>query len=257
MRKSNIYRYFAFGYNYYILKKDGVSGLPVADGIKQIEDFLSYLDELDLQVTKGVAANLTSLLQELKEPTQTHVLKEHASRITEILGKLDPTLDSELTLRHAYILTPKRYAVEKLLDSPSELLSKQTLLSLSPTAFRDYRAACRLIALSQPTAAAFHLMRALEQQVKVLYFAFKKTKRLDKPMWGPMTTQLRTKRQPKPTPKLLDHLDSMRVHFRNPTQHPEAFYTLDEAQDLLNQTMAALGMIASELPDAPVKAPKP
>ncbi|MNE35870.1 hypothetical protein D3C81_1685800 [compost metagenome] len=91
-------------------------------------------------------------------------------------------------------------------------------------------------------------MRALDAQVKVLYFAFKKTKRLDKPMWGPMTSQLRAKRAPKPSEKLLTHLDGMRIHFRNPTQHPDAFYTMDEAQDLLNQTITAINMIATELP---------
>ena len=54
--------------------------------------------------------------------------------------------------------------------------------------------------------------------------------------------------KPKPSSKLLDHLDGMRVHFRNPTLHPEAFYTIDGAQDLLNQTITAINMIASELP---------
>lgn len=67
-------------------------------------------------------------------------------------------------------------------------------------------------------------------------------------MWGPMTAQLRDKRAPKPSTKLLAHLDGMRIHFRNPTQHPDAFYTMDEAQDLLNQTISAINMIAAELP---------
>jgi hypothetical protein len=91
-------------------------------------------------------------------------------------------------------------------------------------------------------------MRTLEEQVKVLYFAFKKTKRLAKPMWGPMTAELRAKKAPKPSEKLLAHLDGMRIHFRNPTQHPDLFYTLDEAEDLLNQTIVAMGMICAELP---------
>ncbi len=93
-------------------------------------------------------------------------------------------------------------------------------------------------------------MRMLEEQVKQLYLAYKKTKRLERPMWGPMTEELRKKRSPKPTDKLLDHLDSMRVHFRNPTQHPTAFYTMDEAQDLLNQTISAVNRIYAEMPSA-------
>jgi hypothetical protein len=118
---------------------------------------------------------------------------------------------------------------------------------LSDNAKQDYHFACAQIALSQPTAAAFHLMRALEDEVKNMYFCFKKTNRLEKPMWGPMISQLRAKRAPRPSEKLLNHLDWMRIHFRNPTQHPDLFYTMDEAQDLLNHTIIASNMIAAEV----------
>jgi len=62
-----------------------------------------------------------------------------------------------------------------------------------------------------------------------------------------MTEELRRKNKPRPTIKLLDHLDSMRRNFRNPTQHPELFYTMDEAQDLLSHTIGAMNMICREL----------
>ena len=157
-------------------------------------------------------------------------------------------MDAELQLRTAYVLTIKRYSLESLLNTPAELLGDGVYARLSDTSKRDFSLACIQIALSQPTAAAFHLMRALEEQVKMLYFSYKKINRLDKPMWGPMTNELRNKKAPKPTEKLLNHLDGMRVHFRNPTQHPELFYSLDEAQDLLNQTITAINMIVAELP---------
>lgn len=248
MQKSRIHRYFVFGYNYNLLKREGLDGFTLKEGITDLSEFLDYLDELDLQVTKGIAVDLIKLLEKLKTSNQTHITEEQTDQIKATLEKLDPTLDSELALRYAYILTKKRYPLESLLTSPSELLSKISISTLAVTTKKDFSAACRSIAFSQPTSAAFHLMRALEAQVKVLYFSFKKTKRLDKPMWGPMTAQLRDKRAPKPSAKLLAHLDGMRIHFRNPTQHPDAFYTMDEAQDLLNQTISAINMIAAELP---------
>ena len=112
---------------------------------------------------------------------------------------------------------------------------------------KDFDLACTQIALNLPTGAAFHLMRALEEQVKVLYFHFKRTNRLRNPMWRPMLQQLRNKRNPKPTDKLLDLLDGVRLHYRNPTQHPDMFYTIDEAQDLLNQTISAINLISTEI----------
>lgn len=253
MQKSRIHRYFVFGYNYHLLRRNGLDGVILEDGKRALLEFLEYLDELDLQVTKGIAANLIKIVEELKNSDESHITATQTKKIKETLEKLDPTLDSELSLRYAYILTKKRYPLESLLSTPSELLSKNSVNTLAITTKKDFSAACKSIAFSQPTSAAFHLMRALEAQVKVLYFAFKKTKRLEKPMWGPMTTQLRDKRAPKPSAKLLAHLDSMRVHFRNPTQHPDAFYTMDEAQDLLNQTIAAINMIAAELPKKDLK----
>lgn len=135
----------------------------------------------------------------------------------------------------------------KINNEPQKLLAENVFGTLSPSSQRDFALGCMQIALNQPTSSAFHLMRALEEEVKHLYFHYKKKNRLERPMWAEMIRELRAKRAPKPSDKALDHLDSIRVHFRNPTQHPDAFYTLDEAQDLLNQTITAINMIYREI----------
>lgn len=248
MRRNSIYKYYVFGYNYGLLLRDGMDGFSKADAIELLSKFFEHLAELELQVTSVVAKDLRECLQELESSEDKSVGPKLAERVCEATQKLDATLDAELKLRKAYVLTKKRYPLDTLLKAPEELLAKGAWDTLTDTAKRDFRLAATQVALSQATASAFHLMRCLEEQVKVLYFAFKKTKRLDKPMWGPMTAQLKAKRAPKPSEKLLNHLDGMRVHFRNPTQHPNVFYSLDEAQDLLNQTITAVNMIAAELP---------
>jgi len=43
---------------------------------------------------------------------------------------------------------------------------------------------------------------------------------------------------------MLDHLDHIRVSFRNPIQHREARYELEEAQDLLSLSIDALNRMA-------------
>ena len=68
-------------------------------------------------------------------------------------------------------------------------------------------------------------------------------------MWGPMVEKLRSKNQPKPSSDLLDHLDLIRKNYRNPTQHPDKFYSIDEAQDLLNSTIVAINMISKSIED--------
>jgi hypothetical protein len=39
----------------------------------------------------------------------------------------------------------------------------------------------------------------------------------------------------------------IRTNYRNPTQHPEAIYTIDTAQDLFGVCIDVLGKMASEL----------
>ncbi|MFZ3126379.1 MAG: hypothetical protein WA136_00050 [Rhodoferax sp.] len=248
MRQTGIYNYFVFGFNYSAIKRNGLLDETKAIALEYLDEFFEFLIDLDLQVTDGVAAKLKTIAAEIRESSETQVSELIAKRIKAEGNKIDAALDAELQLKKAYVLTKKRYSLDALLGTPRDLLASGVYDRLSDNAKRDYRLACLQVALNQPTAAAFHLMRMLEEQVKVLYFAFKKTKRLEKPMWGPMTQQLRSKRAPKPSEKLLDHLDGMRVHFRNPTQHPQAFYSIDEAQDLLNQTIAAVNIIHAELP---------
>ena len=47
-----------------------------------------------------------------------------------------------------------------------------------------------------------------------------------------MTTELKKIKKNKPNKVILSSLDLVRESYRNPTQHPEAFYTIDEAQNL-------------------------
>jgi hypothetical protein len=240
--------YYNFGFNNCLIAAAGMHGRQRSQVTEMLDTFFSELERLELQVTRVIAASLYDYRLELGSVKEEKISVAEGARIAEEMKKIDPALDAELSLKTAYVLTKKRYPLPSLLETPLSLLAASADTTLTATSKRDFSLACKLVALSEPTAAAFHLMRMLEEQVKVLYCAFKKTNRLDPMMWGPMTTQLKTKKAPKPSEKLLSHLDGMRQHFRNPTQHPELFYTMDEAQDLLNQTITAVNMVASELP---------
>lgn len=246
MLQTSVFEYYAFGFNFSLLKAE-TEGSTVATMKHLLGLFLPQLEQLDLAVTSKIADELRLIEKKISTQKETTVNAATMTEIAEQLARIDPALDAELQMKKAYVLTKKRYPLETLTSSCTELLSDKGKASLSDNSRRDFELACMQIALAQPTASAFHLMRALEEQVRILYFNFKKTHRLEKPMWGPMTQQLAAKKSPKPSAKLLSHLDGMRIHFRNPTQHPDAFYTADEAQDLLNQTIVAINMIAGEL----------
>jgi hypothetical protein len=56
------------------------------------------------------------------------------------------------------------------------------------------------------------------------------------------------KRSDAPPRSLLDGLDNIRHNFRNPTQHPEAIYDIQEAQDLLSLSLDAVGRAFKAMP---------
>jgi hypothetical protein len=133
----------------------------------------------------------------------------------------------------AFIASDGRYAVSKLLDDVGGLMGEHVFDGLPALAQYDFQQAGRAIAFDLPTAAAFHLLRGTEAVLRDFYLRTVKRDRIKEPrMWGPMVTALRARRNPPPA-VLLTNLDSLRAHFRNPTQHPEKVYDLDEAQDLM------------------------
>jgi hypothetical protein len=74
-------------------------------------------------------------------------------------------------------------------------------------------------------------MRCVEGALRSYYCTVLKRHRVKRLVWFDMLDHLasRTNAPPKP---LMDNLNNTRYNFRNPTQHPEARYDQDEAQDL-------------------------
>lgn len=249
MQQRQIYDYYRFGYNYRLLRYPfvgwdvhGIGGL-----IEGLEEFLAYLDDLTLQVTAQASPEIAAILAEVRElPADATVDATLASRLTEICDKIDATLDAELKLRTAFIVTPKRLHIDHLLKSPSSLFGEGVFQALPLMSQFDFKEACRCIAFAMPTAAAFHCMRATEALLRQLYKAVIKRNRVEKLLWYPMVEHLRKRKNSVPKP-LLDNLDNIRVNFRNPTSHPEARYDLDEAQDLMALSVDVTNRIAKRL----------
>jgi len=235
MRETNIYPYYAFGYNYYILRYNS-EGIPVHgthDGlIARLDKFFARLHELDLRVTSTAAADLEAI-RELarKMPENAKADKALAAQVKKAVDKLDATLDAELQLRSAFVVTPKRFSLESMLEKPADLFARNVLLSLPRICQFDFSQACRCIAFGLPTAAAFHLMRGVEGVLRHYYCSIVRRGRVGTLLWGPMVVHLR--RRDAPLSALLDNLDNIRVNYRNPTQHTDARYDIDGAQDLL------------------------
>lgn len=181
------------------------------------------------------------------ESDETQIGNVIAGSIRDLSSRIETVIFAEASIKHIYILPNRRFNSEYLLNSPQSLLKTGTFEKLDEVAKQDISSACRCILFGEATAAAFHILRATESVLKSYYFLHKKQKRLATPMWGPMLTQLKTKTKNKPPDTLLSSLDLIRTAYRNPTQHPEAIYEIDSAQDLFGVCLDAIGKMGSEL----------
>ncbi len=213
-----------------------------------LDGFFTYFSELDLRVTEKVAGDLRGIREKIKGlPTDSKTDKALADEVHTAVNTLDATLDGELHLRTAYLVTPKRFDLENLLNAPQNLFGEDVYGSLPLIGKFDFWQACYCIAFDLPTAAAFHLMRGTEAVLRYYYNSLVLRNRIEKPLWGEIIAQLRKKRRNPPPKALLDHLDHIRENFRNPTQHPDATYTSDEAQDLLAMTIDVVNRMIRDL----------
>lgn len=235
MQKKTIHEYYKFGTAARYLQ-DAKPGFPVhsdAGIIFNLSLFLEYLDRLDLAVTKRLSAPLQKLFVDLKAtPNPSGLEAEHATKLRKEITSIRKTLGAELKGIHAFIVTPKILDTSRLLEDVPNLFSPSVFSNLPELARFDFTEAGRCIAFELPTAAAFHLLRATEMELRHFYNSLIKQKRIKSTMWGPIVSDLRSRPKAAQHLVLLNHLDHIRNSFRNPTQHPEKIYDIHEAQDL-------------------------
>ncbi|MDX7021993.1 hypothetical protein SJ090_12065 [Enterobacter cloacae] len=247
MDKTSVFSYYAFGYNYHIVRSIEANSDKV-DAIIKIKEHLNNLQNINLAITLKIFKNRCErLIHKIEKAEGDKFLPEHEKELTEIIDEADAAMDAELSLKMVLSVTQKRFDTESLLEEPKNLLAENVWGFMSDQAKLDFSEATKCIAMNLPTSSAFHLMRAVEETLKQLYFHFVKRNRLAKPMWGPMVNKLNAKNNPKPRKETLDMLDMIRLNYRNPTQHPEKNYSIDEAQDLLNNSIVAINCIYRDI----------
>ena len=250
MQETTVYSHFAFGYNYHLLQDD-LTGLRIHGSEPSLEsrlfEFLERLTTLNLSVTKVASAPLVAIQKSLSTyHERAKVTAALARRVHDAVAQVDPTLYAEIQLCRAYILSPRRASHDHLLRTPGALLAPGVFEKLPEICRLEFASSCRCVAFGLSTACAFHLMRCVEGLLRHYYFALVKRGRVKRLLWHDMIQHLRERRDSS-NRSLLDSLDNIRVNFRNPTQHPDARYDLDGAQDLLFVSIEVINRISKDL----------
>jgi hypothetical protein len=192
------------------------------------------LQDFGLPVTVRAAKELKELEDKFEKMEVTATLTtEQAKSLNKVMSDLQMTLLAETNGIVAYIVTEKRMDINKLLSNAAGLFAPNVFDSIPEVPRSDFDEAGKCIAFGRPTAGAFHILRGTEGVLRWYYCSIVRRDRLSPLLWGPMTNHLRKRRTP-PSAELLNNLDNIRLSFRNPTQHPEKTYDIQEVQDLFS-----------------------
>lgn len=255
MKKRTFENYFKLGGRLAYSRISAIGANPPYGGKNHIkvalENAFEVIDELDLKVTKNVSIDLQEFKRELDEkiisipPSKklSTLNTQDARKLADYLRTLERVARAEISERTAFFPAEKRYSADFLYANIGEIIGKTTYERLSDNARRDIESAGKLILLEQPTASAFHIMRACECTLKQLYKSVVKRGRKDPAMWANMVQHLVDKSELDEAQK--GTLDIFRKGFRNPTAHPDTFYDIDQAQDMLATTAQLLNQLTS------------
>ncbi|EOK5707145.1 hypothetical protein ACM6U7_004342 [Vibrio vulnificus] len=208
----------------------------------------SYLNPRSLSALESTkVSDLEEVLSSEEEPKKKKVGEELRSKISKAYDYIEFVVFSESETKKIYEIPKRRFNSDYLLNSPNKLFAGDVFSKLDDIAQNDIKSACRCLLFGEATATAFHILRATESTLKSYYFMYRTEKRLRTPMWGNMLDQLNAMESNKPPEHLLTTLDIIRRVYRNPTQHPQATYETDSAQDLFGVCLDVIGKMGSEL----------
>lgn len=250
MEDRNSYDYIQLGIIIRLLQ-NGIHNYSFV--LTEIEKFEELISDINFEVT--IAMTLSSDYIDLKHlikeksvsSPNEKMSKDEASSLERNFRDIEQVVFAESSTKNIYTIPSRRYNSLYLLKTPQKLFKEGHFQKFSDLAQSDISSSAKCILFGEPTASAFHILRGTEDTLKNYYFSHRKQKRLVKPMWGNMVEQLKVKKNNKPPKPLLDALDMIRANYRNPTQHPEAIYTIDTAQDLFGVCLDVLGKMAEEL----------
>ncbi|WP_292367579.1 hypothetical protein [Methanoregula sp. UBA64] len=238
MKSQTIDYWILFGTELRFLQDAESGGLIHGNGryLENIVRFLNNLDKNNLKVTARAAVTLKIFQEKIKNKDKDAVFSEdEAKELQEIMKGLRNVLFAESQGYSAYIVTDKRIEVEKLLNNVPCLMEANIFDELSSTTQYDFKEGCKCIAFERATAAAFHLLRGTEAELRQLYYKKKKVPKKNQNSfisWFDMVKELRSLKDPSIPISLLNNLDNIRENYRNPTQHPDLMYDIEDVQNL-------------------------
>ena len=252
-------------YRFYQLAKKLLPILQMNDEVKFKEcfydlltarlDLYSFMEEIPLRVSHAdcdrVIKHITAIVpMEFREVvSKLNEKTQETCQIKPLKGaieKLEAVLSSEVRTLDIYRLEQKgAYSTDDLLERAEIMFPKNIREIVPSAAIVEWKEAGRCLVIDAPTAAGFHVLRAVEL-VMALYYA-ETVAREDsskKWHWGAYIDKLK---KANANPRITALLDHIRDSYRNPVAHPQDVLTADEAEALMGVSNSCIRLMALEV----------
>jgi hypothetical protein len=223
--------------------------LPLAMARIHLQDLLIG-NPVPITITRQAALDLqntinTWLSGEVLADQKSILGVIQVANLKSSLATFNTVLNAELANLDTYWVEPKGiYSTNDLIESAENTFSEKVRAKLTSETRLDINEAGRCLAFDLPTAAAFHIWRVAERELRAYYQTW-----LGKPAgkkdWSKLLQELKdTPADPKVN-GVLDHLWSLH---RNPTMHPEDSLNLDDAVGLFGIANSAISAMKNDAP---------
>lgn len=258
MQRVNEYRFYELGQRIQVLKGTKASSkihdVMVELWFARVELSKLLSDPLNLTVcvpaARRVVAAITAIIpKRWEEVVQAKEDAQVASAIYELHSSLEafePVLAAECAAMDTYVVSQKGgYSTSHLVEQADVLLSVETRDALAENVINDIRAAGRCLAFDTPTAAGFHMLRAVEA-VMSKYFKASTDREIEVKQrnWG---AYLRDLAAAGGSPKVIGALTHIKDNYRNPITHPDVTLTDSEATLLFALSTSVIDIMVSEM----------
>ncbi len=164
--------------------------------------------------------------------------------VTNNLRNFETVMSAELQNCAVYFVSKKSiYETADLIERAENVLPEEIKRDLTSQNISDLKEAGKCIAFNLPTAAGFHVMRAIEP-VLLDWHRFVVKQDPTQKNWG---TYLQELKKANANPDVMAVLNQIRSIHRNPVMHPEVILTIDEAIDLFDIGKAAIRAMVVEI----------
>ena len=183
--------------------------------------------------------------------------------ILSLVEKFEHALAAELNRAPTY-LAGKRgiYSTYELAENAREIFSKELQAVIPQTAQNEFNLAGRALVFSLGTAAAMHMLRAIELTLRPYYEMFAGAVGKGERNYAAYLKKLGSLAEDegqgfKPDKRVVQMLAQIKEHYRNPVVTAESSVSLDDALALFNMASALITLMAGQMREHKATGKKP